>query len=66
MPKPKAKTKKCKPTGEHCPGCGYEFVIFPNGEDERDLAAMVSMFKDTSKNLCIDCLEKSHVGAISQ
>ena len=35
-------------------------------EDERDLAAMVSMFKDTSKNLCIDCLEKSHVGAISQ
>lgn len=44
------------PTGEHCQACGYEFVIFPDGTDERDLAATISVMDDT-KPVCIDCAE---------
>lgn len=49
---------KCiKGTGEFCE-CGYEFVIFPDGEDERDLAEVVSVLDSKPARECIDCLEK--------
>lgn len=42
--------------------CGYEFIVFPDGEREADLAEYVCALE--SKPLqCIDCLEgeMSHV-----
>ena len=49
---------KCSvPTGEYCIECKHEFVIFPDGEDERDLAEVVSLLQGTQRK-CIDCLKE--------
>jgi hypothetical protein len=39
------------PTREYCPRCGWEYVVFPDGEDERALVALLG------RGVCIDCAE---------